>query len=59
MSKQSAYVDLFILSHGDEDHLHGFKTNFYQGDPKNYKKKNQEDGVEIHDPGDLLVSTIW
>lgn len=46
------YVDIFILSHGDDDHLHGFEKNFYQGDPKNYKKKNKEDE-------EILIDTLW
>jgi hypothetical protein len=46
------YVDIFILTHGDDDHLHGFKNNFYQGDPKNYKKKNK-------DENEILVDVLW
>lgn len=47
-----SYVDVFILTHGDDDHLHGFEKHFYQGDPKNYKKKNKDDG-------EILIDTLW
>ena len=46
------FVDIFILSHGDEDHLLGFEENFYQGDPKNYKKKNKESE-------EILIDVLW
>jgi hypothetical protein len=39
------YVDVFILTHGDQDHCRGFKTNFYQGNPKDYKDKHKNDGL--------------
>lgn len=47
-----AYVDIFILTHGDEDHLLGFEKNFYQGDPKSYKKKNKENEQ-------ILIDVLW
>jgi hypothetical protein len=46
------YVDIFILTHGDDDHLHGFKKDFYQGDPKDYKKKNKDDG-------EIIIDVLW
>ncbi|MDJ1485947.1 cobyric acid synthase CobQ [Cytophagaceae bacterium YF14B1] len=48
----ATYVDIFTLSHGDDDHLHGFESNFYQGDPKNYKKKNKDDG-------EIFIDVLW
>jgi len=47
-----SYTDIFILTHGDDDHLHGFESNFYQGDPKNYKKANKE-------KGEILIDVLW
>ena len=47
-----SYVDVFILTHGDDDHLHGFQDNFYQGDPKSYVKKNKDDG-------EILIDVMW
>lgn len=46
---QSPYVDMFILTHGDQDHCLGFKDNFYQGDPKNYSKNDRENELIIMD----------
>lgn len=46
------YVDIFILTHGDDDHVHGFQCNFYQGDPKDYKKKNKDDG-------EVMIDVLW
>ena len=50
--KDVAYIDVFILTHGDEDHLLGFEKNFYQGDPKNYKQANK-------DNGEILIDVLW
>jgi hypothetical protein len=49
---QVPYIDVFILTHGDDDHVHGFKDNFYQGDPENYKKSN-------FDNGEILIDVLW
>jgi hypothetical protein len=46
------YLDIFILTHGDDDHLHGFKDNFYQGDPKNYSRRNLENG-------EIMIDVMW
>jgi hypothetical protein len=48
----ATYTDIFILTHGDDDHLHGFEKNFYQGDPKNYKKKNKDDE-------EVFIDVLW
>lgn len=50
--KDVSYVDVLILTHGDEDHLLGFEKNFYQGDPKNYKQANK-------DNGEILIDVLW
>jgi len=50
--KEVSYTDIFILSHGDDDHLHGFEKNFYQGDPKNFKQENK-------DQDEIFVDVLW
>lgn len=50
--ENAPFIDIFILTHGDEDHLLGFEKNFYQGDPKNYKAKHK-------DADEILIDTMW
>lgn len=50
--KDVSYTDIFILTHGDEDHLLGFEKNYYQGDPKNYKQKHKDDGQ-------IFIDVLW
>lgn len=51
-TKDVLYTDIFILTHGDDDHLHGFERHFYQGDPKEYKQKNKANG-------EILIDVLW
>ena len=46
------FTDIFILTHGDDDHLHGFEKNFYQGDPKNFSQKNK-------DNKEIVIDVLW
>jgi len=46
------FVDVFILTHGDKDHCHGFKDNFYQGDPAKYSKADREQDL-------IIMDTMW
>jgi hypothetical protein len=46
------YIDVFILTHGDNDHCRGFKNNFYQGDPKAYNDKHKKEGL-------IRVDAMW
>ena len=46
------FVDVFILTHGDNDHCRGFKTHFYQGDPSKYCSENR-------DADEIIVDEMW
>lgn len=48
----ATFTDLFILTHGDDDHLHGFEQHFYQGDPKNFKQSHKDDKK-------IFIDTLW
>lgn len=46
------FVDVFVLTHGDCDHCRGYKTNFYQGDPKKYEEKNRKNN-------EIMIDEMW
>ncbi|MFH6972656.1 ComEC/Rec2 family competence protein [Flavobacterium petrolei] len=46
------YVDVFILTHGDQDHCRGFKKHFYQGAPENYSDNHKKEGL-------IRIDTMW
>lgn len=51
--KNSNYhLDLFILTHPDQDHCRGFKTHFYQGNPDNYSDSDRKDDR-------IIIDEMW
>lgn len=50
--EKNPFVDLFILTHPDKDHCHGFSKNFYTGNPDNYKKENL-------DNDEIIIDEMW
>jgi hypothetical protein len=46
------YADVFILTHGDDDHLHGFEKHFYQVSPNDFKQKHK-------DAGEIFIDVLW
>lgn len=47
------HLNLFVLTHPDADHLRGFSTLFYCGDPDNYQNRGDEREQQI------LVDEMW
>ena len=47
-----AYTDIFVLSHGDDDHLHGFDKHFYTGAPNNFKQKHKNENK-------IFIDVLW
>lgn len=46
------FVDVFILTHGDQDHCRGFQKNFYQGDPTKYSAADKKKDL-------IRVDAMW
>lgn len=51
-SKGIPFVDVFILTHGDQDHCRGFSKNFYQGDPSKYSDADKKNNL-------IRVDAMW
>lgn len=49
---ENPFIDVFVLTHGDQDHCRGFKKNFYQGDPKKYTDKNKK-------AEEIIIDELW
>jgi len=50
------HLDLFMLTHPDEDHCRGIDTNYYLGDPDYYSDDDLEDELVIID--ELMVTPM-
>lgn len=48
------YVDIFMLSHPDSDHIAGLETHFHLGAPSAYKVPENEDDDEK-----ILIREMW
>jgi len=47
------YVDVFLLTHNDEDHIKGLQNYFYLGDPSEYPESEEGEVQKI------LIKEIW
>ena len=50
------HLDLFMLTHPDEDHCRGIDTNYYLGDPDKYSDADKDDDLVIID--ELMVTPM-
>ena len=50
--QDNPFIDVFILTHPDKDHCHGFEKHFYCGAPENYKKENREND-------EIIIDEMW
>lgn len=55
-SESRYHLDLFMLTHPDEDHCRGVDTNYYLGDPENYSDEDMENDLVIID--ELMVTPM-
>ncbi|MFI5200954.1 MAG: cobyric acid synthase CobQ [Candidatus Kapaibacterium sp.] len=46
------HMDVFMLTHPDEDHCFGFKNSFYTGDPKKYSEDDKKTGL-------IIIDELW
>lgn len=47
------YVDVFLLTHNDDDHIKGIQNHFYLGDPSDYNKPKSGEDAKI------IMEEIW
>ena len=55
-SKGIYHLDLFMLTHPDEDHCHGIDNNYYLGDPDNYSNSDLDNDLVIID--ELMITPM-
>lgn len=46
------HLDAFILTHPDQDHIRGWSTCFYSGDPSKYSESDKKEGR-------IVVDEVW
>ncbi|KAA6328918.1 hypothetical protein EZS27_022224 [termite gut metagenome] len=46
------HLDLFVLTHPDQDHCRGYKKHFYQGNPSDYKDTNRSND-------EVIIDEMW
>jgi len=46
------FLDLFVLSHPDQDHCRGYDKHFYKGNPDNYSDSNRK-------ADEIIVDEMW
>src|SRR3990172_2256871 len=52
-SKKRSYVDAYILTHQDDDHVLGLKEHFHLGPLDDYKEPNDDENPKI------VIKELW
>lgn len=47
------YVDVFLLTHNDDDHIKGIEKHFHLGDPEDYKEPKEDEDPKI------MIQEMW
>lgn len=50
--EKNYHLDLFVLTHPDQDHCRGFKKHFYQGNPDSYSDSNRKED-------EIIIDEMW
>ena len=51
-AERRPHLDLFILTHPDQDHCRGMKVNYYLGDPEKYEADDKDNNL-------IIIDELW
>lgn len=51
-SNKKPFVDVFVLTHPDQDHCRGYEKYFYQGSPSDYSEEDKKNEL-------IIINELW